>query len=62
MFSSSRTKISHPDATSMKTTVVAQSVLPVSPAEIGGGTKPNCYLPHPVCLLEGLFPTLMVSA
>lgn len=62
MFSSNSTKVSHPGPTSMKITV-----LPLSPAEIGGGTKPNCYLtpsclparrpvsyPHGFCLTNGV--------
>lgn len=49
MFSSSSTKISHLGLTNMKTVAVAQNVLPLSLAEIGGGTKPNCYF-TPSCL------------
>ncbi|KAB1265836.1 hypothetical protein Cadr_000019512 [Camelus dromedarius] len=49
VFSGSSRKISHPDPTRVKTFAVAQSVLPVSPVEIGGGTKPSCYF-NPSCL------------
>lgn len=49
MFSSSGTKISHPSPSSMKITAGAETVLSLSPAEIGGGTKPNCYF-TPSCL------------
>lgn len=49
MFSSSSIKISHPGPSSMKITAGAGTVLSLSPAEIGGGTKPNCYF-TPSCL------------
>lgn len=67
MFSSSSTKISHPGQISMKTAAVAQNVLPLSSAEVGGGTKPNCYFtpshlparrpvsyPYGFCLTNGV--------
>lgn len=47
MFSSCSTKISHPSPNRIKTTAIAQSVLPLPPAEIGEGQKPNCYFTPP---------------
>lgn len=43
----------------MKITAVAQSALPLSSLKLGEGQSPIVTLPHPICLLEGLFPTLI---
>lgn len=62
MFSSSITKISHPILTSTETAALAQNVLPLSSLILGEGQSPMVLHPGPDCLLEGLFPPLMVSA